>query len=56
LKPIKKILKWFDTAPPIKTEAVRTLEREGKLRLLVDAVESERRGEKSTNGITVKKV
>lgn len=50
------ILKFFDTAPKTMSDKVRKLEAEGKLHLLVEAVENERKGIKSTNGITVKRV
>ena len=62
------ILKFFDTAPKTKSKIVTDLEKAGKLSLLVEAVEAERKlktkgsQEQSSDeqvgrtGITVKRV
>jgi hypothetical protein len=53
-------MKWkWRTAPDIKSDKVLRLEKEGKIYLLLEAIESERAGEngKSKDGsITVRRV
>jgi hypothetical protein len=53
---IYKIISFFRTAPRVKSDKVLLLERAGKMNLLIDAIEAEKKGLPQKGDIKVKKV